>query len=53
MEPEVSKIVSRSVKVVRGGSDIHDAFHIIYDDEIHGKKLNFHLALDPEMEPHL
>jgi len=53
LEPEIGKIVSRSCKTVRDGTNIHPSFDFVFNEEIHGPELSSRLKLDSNMNPHL
>jgi len=53
LEPEIGKVVSRSCKTVRDGTNIHPSFDFVFNKEIHGPELSSRLKLDSNMNPHL
>jgi len=53
LEPEISKVVSRSCKKLCDGSITHPSFAFVFDETIHGPELSSRLKLDSNMNPRL
>ena len=52
-EKEIGKVVSKTSKIMRDGSDIHPKFQLKYNEALHSNELNSRLKLDPNMDPRL